>query len=517
MLFPIVILLILILTAVLVLTKDGKEASSSMASQPVSKRGETADGHVAAIFRICREMITSDKSEERFLARYADYLMKILNLDGAAVMSVSDGAFQGISISGSCPPLLSVSPDVEKEFSRNGRKHSEFFKKQILDFAPEDVYLGTDASTPALIEDPTKTRLPEGFKNSVSTLIYIPVPMQFQTLAAILIVANKNGNRELTRDDCDFIAQLSEFASIAFETIRVTRQRREHVERLRAAKEEGMLQVSTGVIHNIGNAVTVAKLSVRELEDILTRTEERPESMILQEILPIIKKKVESGDIQHFLSEDPAGSQYLDVMNELLLHIQKSIETSDHSIKSLSSKLYHISGIIELQQRFVGELGTESMTSLAEVMTSAIKIFEETCNKRDVKIITDLEGETPKVLVDPSMMTQVFMNLIKNAVEAMDADPDGVDKKRFIKLSIEIRRENGNQFVVGSVKDNGPGIPREIKTRIFNFGFSTKGKKKSRGFGLHSCKDTVIKYGGKIEVNSKPGDGTSFDVYLPVK
>jgi sensor histidine kinase regulating citrate/malate metabolism len=60
-------------------------------------------------------------------------------------------------------------------------------------------------------------------------------------------------------------------------------------------------------------------------------------------------------------------------------------------------------------------------------------------------------------------------------------------------------------------------MSNEVKSNIFNFGFSTKGNEKTRGYGLHSCLDTVEKYGGKINVESEVGKGTTFFVYLPIK
>jgi len=72
-------------------------------------------------------------------------------------------------------------------------------------------------------------------------------------------------------------------------------------------------------------------------------------------------------------------------------------------------------------------------------------------------------------------------------------------------------------MVVVEVKDNGPGIPEEIRSKIFSFGFSTKDKNKaSRGYGLHSCMDTVKKYGGTLALDSKLGEGTTFRISLPV-
>jgi two-component system nitrogen regulation sensor histidine kinase GlnL len=279
-----------------------------------------------------------------------------------------------------------------------------------------------------------------------------------------------------------------------------------------------MLQVSAGIIHNIGNAVTVAKLSVHELlQKCSSNPNDSPEALILNELLPQIKANLDSGKLQEFLLNDEVGSQYLDIMQELLGHISKTKEESSSLLDSLSEKLKHISEIIELQQHFVGELGTENMVSLSNVIDSSVKIFEETCNKHDVSISTEYEENVPQVLIDTSMMTQVFMNLIKNAVEAMDSEKD-TKKKHALKVVLKRVDEKDKRMVVAEIIDNGPGMSKEVSDKIFKFGFSTKSREESssRGYGLHSCLNTVKKYGGDIQVESELGKGTTFRIILPL-
>jgi hypothetical protein len=124
--------------------------------------------------------------------------------------------------------------------------------------------------------------------------------------------------------------------------LKVFKERQEYEVNLRAAREEGMMQVSTGIIHNIGNAVTVAKLSVQELQDKLSaKKEERPESLIIGEILPQLKKHLQDEDIVDFLKNDQIGSQYFEIITELLSHTNNLAEESSEKLKSLGNKLNH--------------------------------------------------------------------------------------------------------------------------------------------------------------------------------
>jgi signal transduction histidine kinase len=183
----------------------------------------------------------------------------------------------------------------------------------------------------------------------------------------------------------------------------------------------------------------------------------------------------------------------------------------------MADKLFHISEIIELQQRFMGELGTENMTQLKKVIEASVKIFDESFNKRGYKINTDLDSKVPEILVDASMLTQVFINFIKNAIEAMEIE-NAKGKAYVLNISLKTEKQDDKNYAVIKIEDNGPGIPDNIKAKMFTFGFSTKKNKNSssRGIGLHFCMDCIKKYGGGIDIETEVGKGTTFIITLPI-
>src|SRR5207247_5557951 len=115
---------------------------------------------------------------------------------------------------------------------------------------------------------------------------------------------------------------------------------------------------------------------------------------------------------------------------------------------------------------------------------------------------------------DPGQITQVFNNVVLNAVQAM---PEGG--------TITVRAENvfpgakpglplsGSHYVKVSVQDHGPGIPPEHLARIFDPFFTTKHK--GRGLGLATAYSVIRKHYGLIEVESQAGQGATFHIYLP--
>ncbi|MGD8413991.1 MAG: ATP-binding protein, partial [Candidatus Latescibacterota bacterium] len=115
-------------------------------------------------------------------------------------------------------------------------------------------------------------------------------------------------------------------------------------------------------------------------------------------------------------------------------------------------------------------------------------------------------GEVPVVRCFPNQLNQVFMNLIVNAAQAIDGRGKIVLSTRYLKK---------DDTVVIEVKDNGRGIKPGNLKKIFDPGFTTKGAGVGTGLGLSIVYQIVKDHGGKVEVESKPGEGTTFRVLLP--
>jgi len=116
-------------------------------------------------------------------------------------------------------------------------------------------------------------------------------------------------------------------------------------------------------------------------------------------------------------------------------------------------------------------------------------------------------GDIPAIVCSPSQINQVFLNLITNAVQAME------NGKGTITLAT---RSDGGGVAV-EVTDNGKGIAPEVLPKIFDPFFSTKEIGKGTGLGLSISYKIVQQHGGRIDVESQPGAGTKFTVWFPLK
>jgi len=117
-------------------------------------------------------------------------------------------------------------------------------------------------------------------------------------------------------------------------------------------------------------------------------------------------------------------------------------------------------------------------------------------------------GNLPLVECAPSQIDQVFLNLIVNAAQAMPPGKMG---------TIDIRTHCDAQDVWIEVQDNGPGMTPEILKKIFDPFFTTKDPGTGTGLGLSVSQNIIQQHGGKLEVQSTVGVGTTFKITLPIK
>ena len=124
---------------------------------------------------------------------------------------------------------------------------------------------------------------------------------------------------------------------------------------------------------------------------------------------------------------------------------------------------------------------------------------------REIEVVRDF-GDVPVVVCHPNRINQVFMNLVHNAAQAMR---DGG------ALTIRTRVKGDRAHI--RVADTGRGIAPEVIGEIFEPGFTTKGERIGMGLGLAITRQIVDQHAGDISVESEPGRGTTFDVYIPLR
>jgi signal transduction histidine kinase len=151
---------------------------------------------------------------------------------------------------------------------------------------------------------------------------------------------------------------------------------------------------------------------------------------------------------------------------------------------------------------------TRARASLNDVVEDVVALSRHLIHTSGVTLNLELQENLPWVLVDVNQMKQVLLNLIHNALQAM---PNGGD----LKIFSESTSRAGRDWIRIAVQDTGVGIPKPDQARIFEPFYTTKGDQGGTGLGLSVTYGIVTDHGGQIDVESLPGAGSKFSVWLP--
>jgi len=236
--------------------------------------------------------------------------------------------------------------------------------------------------------------------------------------------------------------------------------------------------------------------------------------------------------------------------NERLAAIGETVASLSHSIKNILQGLRGGADVVEIGlnkgdlaiskngwgilrrnlDRIVGltmnmlafgrklELNLE-LARINTIIEECVQLVEVQTKEKKIAVLVDTDPEMPPIAVDPSLIHQAVMNLIVNAVEAVENETGAVTVRVVFKEArplMDPKRPNATApaHVEINIVDNGPGIPPEKLAWIFEPFNTTKGIR-GTGLGLAVTKRIIYEHRGRIRVQSAPGQGTTFRVLLP--
>jgi two-component system, NtrC family, sensor kinase len=193
----------------------------------------------------------------------------------------------------------------------------------------------------------------------------------------------------------------------------------------------------------------------------------------------------------------------LDFLTEDLLKLFESMKIGSERIRQIVLSLRNFSRLDEAQMKLVDI--HEGIDNTLLILNSRLKHGIEVIKKY---------GELPEIECYPAQLNQVFMNIIVNAIDALEESENNSKKSKIPQILIQTQKLASSQILV-RICDNGPGIPPAIQSKLFDPFFTTKEPGKGTGIGLAICYQIVEKHGGKIEVISSLGSGAEFAIALP--
>jgi signal transduction histidine kinase len=274
-----------------------------------------------------------------------------------------------------------------------------------------------------------------------------------------------------------------------------------------SAREVGMADVSSSILHNIGNVLNSINVSSSLIEESY-KNSNVPD---LFNALGILKDH--KAHINDYLHDDEKGKLFPEFLIAIADPLQQEHSLRIREMSNICAGVQNIRQIIDAQQSLSMISGIWEKILLQDVMELTLKMFGEQFSERGI-LVNEAYEDITSVYTDRSKLTQILFNLLQNAKDALIYDTATNQDK---KINISIKKSISNQNVVEiTVSDNGIGISKENLNKIFTYGFTTK--ESGHGIGLHSCALCANELGGKMKVLSEGnGRGAAFILELPVK
>ncbi|MBD2163029.1 AAA family ATPase [Calothrix membranacea FACHB-236] len=337
-------------------------------------------------------------------------------------------------------------------------------------------------------------------------------------LIGLLYLENQLTIAAFTRDRTEVIQLLCTQAAISLENAHLYQQSQDYAQKLelmlkqlkhtqlQMVQNEKMASLGNlvaGVAHEINNPVGFLQGSLNNsqdyIQDLLTHLQ------LLQENNPTLAPAV----IDHAQEID------LEFLKADLPKLVGSMKVASERIKDISTSLRTFSR---------ADTAEKVACNLHEGIESTILILKyrlKASEKRPAIQVIKEYGNLPQVKCFLGQLNQVFMNILGNAIDALDtacegqsyADLEAHPQQITIRTDIS---DDGRMAIIG-IKDNGPGMPESIRDRIFDHLFTTKEVGKGTGLGLAIARQIVEQtHNGRLSCNSVLGEGTEFVIEIPV-
>ncbi|MEP7123324.1 MAG: ATP-binding protein [Byssovorax sp.] len=193
-----------------------------------------------------------------------------------------------------------------------------------------------------------------------------------------------------------------------------------------------------------------------------------------------------------------------------------SPEVSSRLLQTIISQVDHLEGVVSSVLDLAPSRATTGPIDVNAIILRTLQVLSAEPGHDALEILEQLDPALPRVDIDPGQLEQVLLNLLRNAVQALSGGGEITVASR-LRMGWSSRISSvgpGDQLVEVTIADNGPGVSRKVLNRLFTPFFTTKAK--GVGLGLAISQSIIQAAGGRIEVQSQVGEGTTFAVILPM-
>jgi len=336
-------------------------------------------------------------------------------------------------------------------------------------------------------------------KHDIHSLIYLPIFLGRGRYAALMceqtIEPMKWSNYEI-----QFIISIADIITLAYRTYERKQTEDElkdannelkatHSQLVLSEKMASIGQLTAGVAHEINNpinfvyaGINALDVNYKEFKSIINKYEEVIPNDSTTEIfkeIQALKKKLDYEELKSDIDS---------LINDIRMGAMRTTE--------IVKGLRNFSRLDEAESK---------LADIHEGIDSTLTLINSSIKNR-IKVIKEYDVSIPSIYCFPGQLNQVFMNIITNASQAIENKGSIFITTKLLKNDISI-----------SIKDDGVGMPEQVKSKIFDPFFTTKDVGKGTGLGLSISYSIIQKHNGSLEVISEPNKGTEFLIKIPIK
>ncbi|MFL5359199.1 sensor histidine kinase [Archangium sp.] len=358
------------------------------------------------------------------------------------------------------------------------------------------------------------------------TAMAVPLAVRGKMIG-VLTLASANPGLQYGPTDLAFVNELGRRAAIALENARLYADVQRGKEELRRANDEleqrveertrelkqaqtrlvdtarevGMSEVASNVLHSVGNVLTSAVIS---LETLYRAVGSSRVGRLKQATALLLEHREHLAD---FLAPGARGNHLPDYLSAVADELMREQTRLLDDMNAMGRHIEHIRAIVHVQQNYAKTVLMPEECDLAQLVDDALRIQLAALQRHGVSVRRSL-SPVPRLKVDKHKVMQILVNLISNAKDALDAVPAGSRH-----LSVQLTAEGKLARI--QVMDDGRGIAPEMRERLFAHGFTTR--KDGHGFGLHTSALAAQLLGGRLTLESEGlGKGAVATLELPL-
>lgn len=342
-------------------------------------------------------------------------------------------------------------------------------------------------------DEGTRKKLPVLFLARLENLrAVVTVPLFLHgELIGLLTLGKKKSDQEYTAEEIDYFPTVAGQVAIALSNARLYHESIEarkkieemQLELIHREKMAFVADLVKGIAHEVFNPLTPVFHAIEVLE-----------GSVFVKLVNVLKT-------QETKMDQEASGEYLKALEELREVLR--------GLKVNTQHIFHVVDTLNKMQKEDKEtIGPVDLKTFLKDSTALIgmELHGET---REIPIVEEVPRGLPPMKGNPTLLTQVFVNLFKNSVHAMEGR---TEKKITIRAALD---PENPRFLRVDFSDRGSGIQADILPKVFDFGFTTK-KGEGQGIGLSQCRLIVEKFGGSLSCSSKVGEGATFTLKLPI-